>query len=255
MPHIGLHHTRKYDADVHCFYDGCAAVDAKTLRNDTVRAHALVASHNQENDGHTLAFASKAANQSCHEDDLRSALIWNIMRLAAYDAWVTEPNTKALAKMLSASPMAKCDAVLAETALECNAVPAAMALANNGDVGRAAAPPEDVAIQRLWEECALLAAPLDAILAKIVPKGAPPPQEMIPLPPAGMLSPTPHPTSYLGAVLNATRGSPALVLPQATASSALSLPPIDSQLRMVHQRAQPHHCIGRCNHCCMPNSS
>jgi hypothetical protein len=101
----------------------------------------------------------------------------------------------------------------------------------------------DATIRCIQAECAIRASPLDAILAKIahenIAHDAPaPPMATLP-PPAAMLSTSPCPTFYVGAVLATMGGS---------APSVLPLPTLNSQLRTVRQRAQPCCCTGRHNH-------
>ncbi len=101
----------------------------------------------------------------------------------------------------------------------------------------------DMAIWRIWAECSLCAAPLNAILAKtaynyIAHDASALLVTTLP-PPTTMLSTSPHPTSYVVAFLANMRGS---------VPSALPLPTIDGQLWTVCQWAQPCCCTGRCTH-------
>jgi hypothetical protein len=110
--------------------------------------------------------------------------------------------------------------------------------------------PGNAAIQRIWVECALLAAPLDAILAKIerndiAHEAQAPPMTTLPHP-AAMLSTHPRPMTYVGTVLS-TMGGSTRTTSLALAPSAIPSPIVDGQLRMVHQCARPCCCTG-CRH-------
>jgi hypothetical protein len=110
-----------------------------------------------------------------------------------------------------------------------------MALVLPPDLGNAA-------IQRIWVECALLAAPLDAILAKIerndiAHEARATPTTTLPHP-AAMLSTPPRPMTYVGAVLS-TMGGSTCATSLALAPPAIPSPIVDSQLRMVRQCARP----------------
>jgi hypothetical protein len=90
----------------------------------------------------------------------------------------------------------------------------------------------DAAIWHIQADCALHAAPLDAILAEIEHEGIAQnalvwPMTILP-PPMAMLSTSPCPMSYVGAVLATMGRSAPLTLP---------LPTVNSQLQMVHQCA------------------
>jgi hypothetical protein len=119
-------------------------------------------------------------------------------------------------------------------------------------------PPNPVitAIRRIRVECALLAAPLDTILAKIERNDITHEARALPtttLPhPAAMLSTHPRPMTYVGVVLS-TMGGSTRVTSLALAPSAIPLPIVNGQLRMVRQRAQPCHCTGRHHRPCMPS--
>ena len=71
--------------------------------------------------------------------------------------------------------------------------------------------PVDAAIRRIWVDCALHTAPLDAILAKIASKNIAhkaqaPPTTTSPHP-AAILSTPPHPMTYVGVILSTMGGS------------------------------------------------
>jgi hypothetical protein len=94
--------------------------------------------------------------------------------------------------------------------------------------------PGNAAIRRIRVECALFAAPLDAILAEIerdniAHEARAPPMTTLPHT-AAMLSTHPRPMTYVGAVLSTMGGSP-----QATsltlAPAALPSPAVDGQLQ------------------------
>jgi hypothetical protein len=114
----------------------------------------------------------------------------------------------------------------------------------------------NAAIQCIWVECSLLAAPLNAILAKIecndiMHKARAMPMTTSPHP-AAMLSTPPHPMTYVGAV-RSTMGGSTCTTSLALAPPAIPSPIVDGQLRMVRQRALPHCCTGR-RHCpCAPS--
>ncbi len=119
-------------------------------------------------------------------------------------------------------------------------------------------PPNSVntAIWRIWVECALLAAPLDAILAKsecddITHEARAPPTTTLPHP-AAMLSTPPRPMTYVGVVLSMMGGS-TRATSLALALLAIPSPIVDDQLRMVRQCAQPCRCTGSCRRPCTPN--
>jgi hypothetical protein len=111
--------------------------------------------------------------------------------------------------------------------------------------------PVDPAIWRIWVECALRAAPLDTILAKIECKdiagsdaGAPPTTT---LPhPLAMLSAPPHPMTYVGAVLS-TMGGSTRAMSLALAPLSLPSPTAGGQLQTVPQCTQPR-CRTGCHH-------
>ncbi len=93
--------------------------------------------------------------------------------------------------------------------------------------------PVNVAIRCIWVECALLAAPLDAILAKIecnniVHKAGALPMTTLPHP-AAMLSTPPCPMTYVGAALFTMGGGPRATS-LALATFAIPSPIVDSQL-------------------------
>jgi hypothetical protein len=116
--------------------------------------------------------------------------------------------------------------------------------------------PGNATIRRIWVECALLAAPLNAILAEIecndiVHKAQAPPMTTSPHP-AAMLSTPPHPMTYVGAVLSKMGGSTRMTS-LALAPLAIPLPIVDGQLRMVRQCARPRRCTGRRHRSCMPS--
>ncbi len=90
-------------------------------------------------------------------------------------------------------------------------------------------PPDPViaAIRRIWVECALLAAPLNAILAKIERNNiahearAPPTTTLPHL--AAMLSNPPRPMTYVGTVLSRMGGSTRVT---SLALAPLAIPPL-----------------------------
>jgi hypothetical protein len=101
--------------------------------------------------------------------------------------------------------------------------------------------PVNVAIRCIWVEYALLAAPFDAILAKIecddiAHEAQAPPMTTLPHPVAMLSTPPPRPMTYMGAVLS-TMGGSTHMTSHALAPSAIPSPIIDSQLWMVCQRA------------------
>jgi hypothetical protein len=111
--------------------------------------------------------------------------------------------------------------------------------------------PVIVAIWCIWVECALLTAPLDAILAEIecndiAHKARAPPKTTLPHP-AAMLSTHPCPMTYVGAVLSTMGGSTRVTSP-ALAPLAIPSPIVNGQLRIVRQRAQ--HCRRTGHHHC-----
>jgi hypothetical protein len=71
--------------------------------------------------------------------------------------------------------------------------------------------PINAAIWRIWVECALLAAPLDAILAKIECNNIANKAQAMPMTtsphPAAMLFTPPHPMTYVGVVFSTMGGS------------------------------------------------
>jgi hypothetical protein len=100
--------------------------------------------------------------------------------------------------------------------------------------------PGNTAIRRIWVECALIAAPLDAILAEIecdniAHKARAPPMTTSPHP-AAMLSTPPRPMTYVGTVLS-TMGGSTCAMSLALAPSTIPSPIVDGQLRTVRQRA------------------
>ncbi len=106
----------------------------------------------------------------------------------------------------------------------------------------------NAAIRHIQVECALLAAPLDAILAKIeryniAHEARAPPTTTSPHP-AAMLSTSPPPMTYVGAVLS-TMGGSSQATSLTLAPVALPSPAIDGKLRMVRRRARPHRRVGR----------
>jgi hypothetical protein len=116
--------------------------------------------------------------------------------------------------------------------------------------------PIDTAIRRIRAICALRAAPLDAILAKIecnniAHKARAPPTTTLPHPGA-MLSTPPCPMTYVGAVLS-TMGGSTRTTSLALAPLALPLPTIDGQLWMVRQCTSPWHFTGHHHRPCTPS--
>jgi hypothetical protein len=110
-------------------------------------------------------------------------------------------------------------------------------------------PPDlvDVTIRRIWENCALCAAPLDAILAEIECDDiAHEAQALLTktLPhPAAMMSTPPLPYGLCGGgpFFDGGEHSRAVL---ALAPLALPSPTVDGQLWTVRQRARPCHCTG-----------
>ncbi len=100
--------------------------------------------------------------------------------------------------------------------------------------------PGNLAIRRIWVKCALLAAPLDAILAKIECDDIAHKAQTLPTTtsphPVAMLSTPPRPMTYVGAVLS-TMGGSTCATSLALALAAIPLPIVDGQLQTVHQRA------------------
>ncbi len=116
--------------------------------------------------------------------------------------------------------------------------------------------PGNAKIRRIWVECALLAAPLNAILDKIerndiVHKAQALPMTTLPHP-AAMLSTPPCPITYMDLVLSMMGGS-TRVTSLALAPLAIPSPIINGQLRMVCQRAQSCRCTVCCHHPCAPS--
>ncbi len=110
--------------------------------------------------------------------------------------------------------------------------------------------PGNMAIRRIQVKCALLAAPLDAILAEIerddiAHKALAPPTTTSPHP-AVMLSTPPCLMTYVGAVLS-TMGGSTCATSLALAPAAIPSPIVDGQLQMVCQRAQTC-CRTGCHH-------
>ncbi len=124
---------------------------------------------------------------------------------------------------------------------------AAQEMLAEANTERRHAPPASVteAIRRVQAACDSLAAPLDALLAKIeaLAHDAPPPTTTSPVLPA-MSSPHHRPKSYVDAVLTTMEGSSqATSLPLVQA--ALPSPAVDGKLRTVSQRTQPCRRVGR----------
>ncbi len=116
--------------------------------------------------------------------------------------------------------------------------------------------PGNAVIRRIRVECALLAAPLNAILAEIehdniAHEAQAPPTTTLPHPVA-MLSTPPRLVTYVGAVLS-TMGGSTRATSLTLAPWAIPLPIVNRQLRMVSQRAGPRHCTGCCHCPCMPS--
>ncbi len=109
-------------------------------------------------------------------------------------------------------------------------------------------PEETAAIRRIWVECALLAAPLDAILAEIERDTIAHEARALPTTTsphsAAMLSTPPHPMTYVGMVLS-TMGGSSQATPLPLAQAALPSPAIDGKLRTVRQRDGPRRRVGR----------
>ncbi len=119
-------------------------------------------------------------------------------------------------------------------------------------------PPNPViaAILRIRVECALLTAPLDAILAKIehnniVHKARAPPTTTLPHP-AAMLSTPLHHMTYVGGVLS-TMGGSTRVMSLALAPLAIPLPIVNGQLWTVRRHARPHRRTGCRHRPCAPS--
>jgi hypothetical protein len=114
----------------------------------------------------------------------------------------------------------------------------------------------NTAIQCIWVECTLLAAPLDAILAKIECNGitheAQAPLTTTSPHPAAILSTPPCPMTYVGVVLS-TMGGSTCVASLGLAPPAIPLPIIDGQLRILRQCAQTCCCTGCCHRPRLPS--
>ncbi len=100
--------------------------------------------------------------------------------------------------------------------------------------------PVNAAIRHIRVECALLAAPLDAILVEIecdniTHEARAPPTTTLPHT-AAMLSTPPPPMTYVGAVLS-TMGESSQTASLTLAPGALPSPAVDGQLWMARQRA------------------
>jgi hypothetical protein len=97
-------------------------------------------------------------------------------------------------------------------------------------------PPDPIymAIRRIWVECALLAAPLDAILAEIKRDNITHKAQALPTTtsphPVAMLSTPPCPMTYVGTVLS-TMGGSTRAMSLALAPLAIPLPIVDGQVR------------------------
>jgi hypothetical protein len=116
--------------------------------------------------------------------------------------------------------------------------------------------PGNVAIRRIQVKCTLLAAPLDAILAKIdcddiAHKTRAPPTTTLPHP-AAMLSTPPCLMTYVGVVLS-TMGGSTCATSLALAPAAIPSPIVNGQLQMVCQRAQTRRRTGCRHRPCMPS--
>jgi hypothetical protein len=116
--------------------------------------------------------------------------------------------------------------------------------------------PGNAVIQRIRVECALLTAPLNAILAKIecndIAHEAQAPLTTTLPHPAAMLSTPPCPMTYVGTVLS-TMGGSTRTTSLALAPLAIPSPIVDGQLRTVRQRTQPCRCTGCRHHPCVPS--
>ncbi len=108
--------------------------------------------------------------------------------------------------------------------------------------------PIDAAIERIWAECALLAAPLDAILAKItrnsIVHDVRAPLMTTSPHPAAVLSPPHCPAMYKDAVLSTMGGSLCTKSLIVALLSCLSTT-VNGQLLMAHCDRQPSCCVGQ----------
>jgi hypothetical protein len=224
-----------------------------------------------------MSAESSLANKRCrHEAATQAAELAELVLAEKQRRHKMTAREKALANNACkqrCQELAKCTAVLARSAL---AVEQTMVLADlalpkpvlvedkrrqeettkklcRSDDERVMAPvlppdPVNAAIRRIWVECALLAAPLDAILAEIegnniAHKAQAPPTTTLPHPVA-MLSTPPCPMTYVGTVLS-TMGGSNRARSLALAPLAIPSPIVDGQLRTVRQRTRPHCCTGR----------
>jgi hypothetical protein len=98
-------------AEAKCFYNGCAAVYAKALLKEAMRAKVLAPRQHQEDEVHTQALTSIAGKRSCQVATLLAAwMAKNNAWMAEYAAWMASQDcTKAEA--------VECAAVVAEFAL------------------------------------------------------------------------------------------------------------------------------------------
>ncbi len=108
--------------------------------------------------------------------------------------------------------------------------------------------PGNVAIRRIRVECALLAAPLDAILAKIERDNITHEARALPTTTsphtAAMLSTPPRPMTYVSAVLS-TMGGSSQATSLTLAPAALPSPAIYGLLRTARRCARPRRRVGR----------
>jgi hypothetical protein len=117
--------------------------------------------------------------------------------------------------------------------------------------------PVDVAIWRIQADCALRAAPLDAILAKIecndIAHEARAPLMTTSPHPLAMLSTAPCPMTYVGAALPMMGEEHSCNVPCSGTIGSTPLPTIDGQLWTVRQRARLCHRTGHCHRPCAPS--
>jgi hypothetical protein len=222
------------------------AVWEKALANDTNEQHRDNANKQRCRKSPTRekALASNACKQLCQELAKCTATLVTL-------ALAVEQTTVSADLALPKPALAKDKRRQEETAKkQCHA--------DNKCIMAPVLPPNpgNVAILRIRVECALLAAPLDAILAKIECNNITHKAQALPtttLPhPAAMLSTPPCPMTYVGAFLS-TMGGSTCTTSLALAPLAIPSPIVNGQLQMVCRRAQPRHCTGRHHHPCTPS--
>ena len=233
-----------------------AIIDKQHCNKTAVWEKALA---NNANEQH----CNKANNQCCHKSATREkALANNACKQLCRES---AKHTAALAKSALAVEQT---AILADLALP------KLALAKDkrrqeetakkqyhADDKRVMAPvllpyPVNPTIRCIQVECALLAASLDAILAKIernniahlaqalLTTTSPHPVAMLSTPPCSM--------TYVGRVLS-TMGGSTRATSLALAPSSIPLPIVDGQLQTVRLCSQADHCTGCCYCPCMPS--